>query len=81
MTGVTAVAVRDGLFAPAAIAVPVGTRATWYWAGEDEHNVVGDGFASPTQTTGGFAHAFAAPGTDDDACTLHAFMRGRVVVG
>jgi plastocyanin len=80
VSGVTEAAVRDDTFVPAAIAVPAGTTVTWRWQGEDEHNVVGDGFASPAQVDGTFAHAFAAPGSYDYQCTLHTFMRGRVVV-
>ena len=80
VSGVTEVAVRDDEFAPPAIEVPAGTTVTWRWDGEDEHNVVGDGFESPVQTAGEFAHAFSEPGTYDYRCTLHFFMRGEVVV-
>jgi len=80
VTGVTEVAVRDDLFAPATIAVPVGTTVTWLWEGEDDHNVVGAAFESPTQATGEFAYEFAAPGAYDYRCTLHRSMTGRVVV-
>ena len=80
VAGVTEVAVRDDLFGPAAIEVPAGTTVTWRWDGEEQHNVVGDGFESPVQTAGEFARAFAEPGTYDYRCTLHFFMRGEVVV-
>lgn len=80
VAGVTDVAVRDDLFAPAAIEVPAGATVTWRWEGEEEHNVVGDGFQSSNQVDGEFAHTFAAPGTYDYRCTLHFFMRGEVVV-
>lgn len=78
--GVSEVAVRDDVFAPAAVAVPPGTTVTWRWQGANEHNVYGDGFASPLQTDGTFAHTFAQPGTYAYRCTLHPFMRGEVVV-
>ena len=80
VAGVTEVAVRDDEFAPAAIAVPVGTTVTWRWEGDNQHNVVGDDFESPVQTDGEFAQTFAEPGTYDYRCTLHLFMRGEVVV-
>lgn len=80
VAGVTEVAVQDDAFAPAAIEVPAGTTVTWRWEGEGEHNVVGDGFASPNQVDGEFAHAFAEPGAYPYQCTLHFFMRGEVVV-
>ena len=80
VAGVTDVAVRDDRFAPAAIEVPAGTTVTWRWEGEEEHNVVGDGFQSANQVDGEFAHTFAALGTYAYHCTLHFFMRGEVVV-
>ena len=80
VSGVTDVVVSDNEFEPAAIEVPLGTTVTWRWQGEEEHNVVADGFESPTQTTGEFAHTFATPGTYAYECTLHFFMRGEVVV-
>lgn len=80
VAGATEIAVRDNRFDPPAVSVPVGTDLTWNWKGEDEHNVVGDGFGSPTQASGTFVHAFAAPGGYEYRCTLHIFMRGEVVV-
>jgi plastocyanin len=80
VSGVSDVAVRNGKFAPSAIEVPAGTTVTWRWEGGEKHNVVGDGFESPAQTKGEFTHAFNEPGTYDYRCTLHYFMRGRVVV-
>ena len=80
VAGVSDVVVRDDEFAPGAIEVPVGTTVTWRWEGLEEHNVVGDEFESPTQSDGEFAHAFMEPGTHSYECTLHFFMRGKVVV-
>lgn len=80
VTGVSEVAVQDDQFAPAAIQVPAGTTVTWQWEGEEDHNVVGDTFESPTQTEGIFTQTFDEPGTHAYECTLHLFMRGEVVV-
>jgi plastocyanin len=80
VSGVTDVVVSNNEFEPAAIEVPLGTTVTWRWQGEEKHNVVADGFESPTQTTGVFAHTFAETGTFAYECTLHYFMRGEVVV-
>lgn len=80
VSGVTEVAVRDDFFAPAAIEVPAGTTVTWQWDDDNQHNVVGDEFASPVQTEGEFAHTFEGPGTYDYRCTLHGGMNGEVVV-
>lgn len=78
--GMTEVAVRDNAFSPAAVEVPAGTTVTWRWVGEDDHNVVGDGMESPTQSEGEFAREFVDPGSYEYQCTLHFFMRGEVVV-
>ena len=78
--GVSDVAVEDNDFSPRAIQVPAGTTVTWQWQGEEEHNVVGDAFESPTQSEGTFAQTFSEPGTHGYECTLHFGMTGEVVV-
>lgn len=78
--GVSDVAVQDNDFGPSAIQVPAGTTVTWRWDGEEEHNVVGDTFESPTQREGTFALTFEDPGTHGFECTLHFGMTGEVVV-
>ncbi len=78
--GVTEVAVRDNVFAPGAIEVAAGTTVTWFWEGDNQHNVVGDDFESPVQNQGELAYTFTAPGTYDYRCTLHGGMNGEVVV-
>ncbi|MDQ3693962.1 MAG: cupredoxin domain-containing protein [Chloroflexota bacterium] len=80
VTGVTEVAVIDDRFEPAVIEIPAGTEVRWLWQGQNEHNVIGDGFESPVQAAGEFAYTFREPGTIDYQCTLHAFMRGQVIV-
>lgn len=80
VVGVTEVTLRDNAFAPASIEVSAGTTVTWRWDEAEEHNVVGDDFASPVQLDGEFTHAFAEPGTHAYRCTLHYLMRGEVVV-
>jgi len=80
VVGVSQVAVQDDQFTPAAFQVPAGTTVSWQWEGVEEHNVVGDGFESPTQVEGDFSHTFNEPGTHAYECPLHFFMRGEVVV-
>jgi plastocyanin len=80
IAGVTEIRVVDNKFEPRAIEVPAGTEVTWTWAGANDHNVVGDGWNSPVQSSGTFAHRFDAPGSHDFQCTLHSGMTGRVVV-
>lgn len=80
VSGVTTVTVDDNFFAPAAIQIPAETTVTWIWEGNNDHNIVGDGFESPVQTQGQFAHTFTTPGTYAYRCTLHGSMRGEVIV-
>jgi plastocyanin len=81
VTGVTDVRMRNLKFDPPAIQVPTGTTVTWRFTdGDVPHDVKGDGFSSPTKSSGTFTHTFDRPGTFDYRCTLHAGMTGRVVV-
>jgi plastocyanin len=91
VTGINEVLVQadprqNHVFAPAAIQVPVGTTVTWRFEDVDgdggpvPHNVVFEGFGSEVLATGSFAHTFTEPGSYTYACTLHAFMQGRVEV-
>ena len=80
VAGVTAVDVRDNEFEPAAVQIEPGQTVTWTWSGDEDHNVVGDGLESDSQSSGTYAFTFTEPGTYSYECTLHFFMRGEVVV-
>lgn len=80
ITGVSEVAVQDNYFEAQSISVPVGTTVTWTWQGNNDHNVVGDGFESPVQNEGTFSYTFDQPGTYPYECTLHGGMTGEVIV-
>ncbi|MPZ88767.1 MAG: hypothetical protein GEU81_11975 [Nitriliruptorales bacterium] len=74
------VTVEDNSFAPANLSVPAGTTVNWEWVGDSDHNVVGEGFESETQSSGAFGHTFEDPGTYEYSCTLHGSMNGIVEV-
>jgi plastocyanin len=75
------VVAKNTRFNPAAIEIPAGTTVTWrFQDGAVPHDVKGDGFESKTQSSGTYRHRFDAPGTYAYRCTLHAGMKGRVVV-
>ena len=76
----TAVRVQDNNFDPEAIQVTAGDTVTWQWQGQNDHNVVADGFESPVQNSGSFEQRFENPGTYQYRCTLHGGMQGTVVV-
>lgn len=74
------VQVVDNGFEPADAQLTAGDALIWRWEGDDDHNVVGDGFESPVQRDGTFEHRFTTPGTYPYRCTLHGWMRGTVTV-
>ena len=79
--GVTTVEAKDLKFLPPAIEVAPGTEVTWRFDdGSVPHDVKGDGFASEIQSRGTFSHRFTQAGEFRYRCTLHAGMKGRVVV-
>jgi len=78
--GDNTVTLIDSRFTPADISVEAGTEVTWIWDDGKSHNVVGEGFASDSQTRGTFTHTFTEPGTYEYVCTLHRGMEGTVTV-
>lgn len=75
------ISVVDNAFEPVHAGVPAGITVTWSWEGTSaQHNVVGEGFESPLQDSGTFAHTFDRAGTYAFRCTVHGQMRGAVTV-
>jgi plastocyanin len=74
------VRVEDNLFTPRVLTVPMGAVVEWRWVGGNPHNVTGDDFASPSESSGAFDRSFAQPGTYSYRCTIHPHMLGEVVV-
>jgi plastocyanin len=78
------VAVRNNLFAPVTLQVPVNSTVTWQWnSGGVEHNVTFEtGPNSGNRTSGSFARVFQTAGTYSYVCTIHGaqVMSGVVTV-
>ncbi|HEY2706038.1 MAG TPA: amidase [Candidatus Dormibacteraeota bacterium] len=74
------VRVEDNSFTPQVLTVPEGATVEWQWGGRNPHNVTGDDFASPDQSSGGFDRSFSRSGTHSYRCTIHPHMLGEVVV-
>jgi plastocyanin len=72
-TGPT-VAVRNNLFDPTPIEVPVNGTVTWVWnSGGVEHNVTFQtGPSSGNRTSGSFPRLFSSTGSFPYTCTIHA---------
>ena len=79
--GGTTVAVRNNLFDPATLPVPLNSTVTWQWSsGGVEHNVTFQtGPSSGNQTSGSFARAFPTAGTYAYVCTIHGQAMSGVV--
>jgi plastocyanin len=78
------VAVRNNLFDPATLEVPVNSTVTWQWSSAGvEHNVTFQTEpSSENLTSGSFARTFSTAGTYTYICTIHGaqVMSGAVNV-
>ena len=70
-------------FAPPALTVPAGTTVVWKNEDDSPHRI-GDttGLLKSTalDTDATFSHTFGAPGEYPYICTLHPYMRGKIIV-
>lgn len=77
------VAIKNFLFAPAAVTVKVGTTVTWTNDDGEAHTVTSTKgpLHSPALPPGGtFSYRFTKPGSYSYLCTIHPYMHGTVVV-
>ena len=73
--------VKDNFFQPDSVVLQVNDTVYWTWAGSQVHNVsFGPGQKSTDQSSGTYAKQFTAVGKFGYTCTLHAGMKGVVVV-
>lgn len=76
--------IRNFMFMPKTLAVPVGARVTWINRDEEPHIVVSaNGQFAPSKALDGndrYTITFSKPGTYVYYCTVHPFMTGTVVV-
>jgi plastocyanin len=87
--GYVTVRMRDNVFQPEVVRVPVGTEVEWHNEGANVHNVIADdGSYTSTNMQPGeeFAQRFDQPGVYLFTCTLHGVpglggMTGMIVVG
>jgi plastocyanin len=68
-------------FEPSHITIHAGQTVQWQWSTPQlPGNVTFEGFASPTQQTGAWAHTFSSPGTYAYRDTLRQVATGSVTV-
>jgi plastocyanin len=79
----TAVSVANFSFSPGTLTVPAGSTVTWTFKDSTDHNVTADdkSFASKNSSSGAtYSFRFTKAGTYTYTCTIHPFMKAKVVV-
>ena len=75
------VEIRDYMFMPKTLTVPVGTTVNWTNLDGDTHTVSGAGLKSKSLGVhGSYSYTFTKGGTFSYSCSLHPQMKGTVVV-
>ena len=76
------VTVSENSFNPRNATVAAGGTVTWQWIGQEDHNVVGDGFSSGRLRTGSYSFTFSSAGTYPYVCIYHESknMKGTITV-
>ncbi len=78
------VKVVDYAFSPPEMKIGVGQTVTWNFADEAGHDVVSTDqtFKSEVLGSGGkYSFTFTRAGTFDYFCSIHPYMKGKVIVG
>jgi plastocyanin len=88
-----AVTVKDNSFAPKSKKIKTGTKVTWTWKGEEDHNVTlvtsgvkgapkvkAKSYTSKTISKGTFVRTLKTTGKYFFVCTLHAGMEQTLTV-
>lgn len=77
----TTVSVRNNLFDPSSLTVPVNTTVTWVWnSGGVQHNVsFEDSETSGNRTSGEYPRTFTVAGAYGYICTIHGQSMSGVV--
>jgi len=75
--------IKDFMFTPRNLTIPVGSKVTWTNKDEEPHRVaeVNSSFTSkPLDTDEGFTYEFKVPGKYEYFCTVHPRMTGTIIV-
>jgi plastocyanin len=82
-SGGTMVEIKDFMFSPMSLTVPVGGTVTWKFDDSTQHTVTADdkSFASTPMSNGQtFTHTFTTAGTVPYHCSIHPNMTATIVV-
>jgi len=79
----SAIDIRNFAFSPTPVTVPAGTQIIWTNQDGTGHTVVADDHRFGSQVLGQgqtFSQALTTPGSYSYHCSIHPFMKGRIVV-
>ena len=82
-SGGTTVEIKNFMFTPATLTVPVGATVTWKFDDSTQHTVTADdnSFASSPMASGQtFTHTFTTAGTVPYHCSIHPEMTATITV-
>jgi plastocyanin len=82
-TGAATVQIANFAFAPRDLAVTAGTTVVWKNADDSPHRVADSNGAyasAALDTNDSFSHTFAKPGVYSYFCSIHPYMKGKIVV-
>jgi plastocyanin len=77
------ITIKDFMFTPRNLTIPVGSKVTWINKDEEPHKVaeVNSLFTSkPLDTDEGFTYEFKTAGKYEYFCTVHPRMTGTIIV-
>jgi len=77
------ISIKEYMFAPVALTVPVGSKVTWTNHDDVPHTIVDTGRqfrSSALDTNDSYSYIFLKPGTYHYFCTLHPQMVGTINV-
>jgi len=83
LAGESTISIKDFMFAPTSITVPVGTTVHWKNLDGEPHTVRGVDFdfrSNPLDQNDDFTFKFDKPGTYRYVCSIHPQMVGTIVV-
>jgi plastocyanin len=81
--GGSTVDIKNFMFSPMSLTVPVGTTVTWKFDDSTAHDVVADdkSFSSSALGKGKtYTHTFTTAGTVKYHCSIHPFMTATIIV-
>lgn len=78
------ITIQNFTFLPDTLTLKTGTIVNWVNKDDVQHTVTSTGghemSSKPLDAGAGYSHTFNAPGTYDYYCSIHPYMKGKVIV-